>query len=57
LTKISALYHDSATCRIRPLPSPEKIDGRKHVTIKVYFTYVGEIYILFHKPEPDSKAA
>ena len=31
--------------------SPEKIDGRKHVTIKIYFTYVGKIRIPLQKPE------
>lgn len=32
--------------------SPEKIGGKKHVTIEVYFTYVGKIRIPLHKPEP-----
>ena len=32
--------------------SPEKIDGKKHVTIEVYFTYVGKIRIPLSKPEP-----
>lgn len=32
--------------------SPEKIGGRKHVTIEIYFTYVGKICIPLHKPEP-----
>ena len=32
--------------------SPEKIGGRKHVTIEIYFTYVGKIRTPFHKPEP-----
>ena len=31
--------------------SPEKIGGRKHVTIEVYFTYVGKIRIPLAKPE------
>ena len=31
--------------------SPEKIDGRKHVTIEIYFTYVGKIRIPLQKPE------
>ena len=34
--------------------SPEKIGGRKHVTIEIYFTYVGKIRIPLHKPEPVS---
>lgn len=25
--------------------SPEKIDGKKHITIEVYFTYVGKIRV------------
>ncbi|WP_195319334.1 hypothetical protein [[Clostridium] hylemonae] len=25
--------------------SPEKIDRKKHITIKVYFTYVGKIRV------------
>ena len=32
--------------------SPEKIGGKKHVTIEVYFTYVGKIRIPLSKPEP-----
>ncbi len=32
--------------------SPEKIGGKKHVTIEVYFTYVGKICIPLSKPEP-----
>ncbi|MSC84979.1 DUF4368 domain-containing protein [Eubacterium sp. am_0171] len=37
--------------------SPERIDGRKHVTIEVFFTYVGRIRIPLQKPElPTSKA-
>lgn len=37
--------------------NPERIDGRKHVTIEVFFTYVGRIRIPFQKPElPTSKA-
>lgn len=32
--------------------SPEKIGGKKHVTIEVYFTYVGKIRIPLHKLEP-----
>lgn len=32
--------------------SPEKIGGKKHVTIEVYFTYVGKIRIPLHKPNP-----
>lgn len=32
--------------------SPEKIGGKKHVTIEVYFTYVGKIRIPISKPEP-----
>lgn len=31
--------------------SPEKIGGRKHITIEVYFTYVGKIRIPLAKPE------
>lgn len=31
--------------------SPEKIGGKKHVTIEVYFTYVGTIRIPLYKPE------
>lgn len=31
--------------------SPEKIGGKKHVTIEVYFTYVGKIRIPLSKPE------
>ena len=31
--------------------SPEKISGKKHVTIEVYFTYVGKIRIPLAKPE------
>ena len=31
--------------------SPEKINGRKHVTIEIYFTYVGKIRIPLQKPE------
>lgn len=31
---------------------PEKIGGKKHVTIEVYFTYVGKIRIPLSKPEP-----
>ena len=31
--------------------NPEKIDGRKHVTIEIYFTYVGKIQIPLQKPE------
>lgn len=31
--------------------SLEKIGGRKHVMIEVYFTYVGKIRISLHKPE------
>ena len=37
--------------------SPERIDGRKHVTIEVFFTYVGRIRIPLQKPElPTNKA-
>jgi len=32
--------------------SPEKSGGKKHVTIEVYFTYVGKIRIPLFKPEP-----
>lgn len=32
--------------------SPEKIGGKKYVTIEVYFTYVGKIRIPLSKPEP-----
>lgn|GEM_PF-374517 len=32
--------------------SLEKISGKKHVTIEVYFTYVGKIRIPLSKPEP-----
>ena len=32
--------------------SPEKIGGKKHVTIEVYFTYVGKIRIPLSKPDP-----
>ena len=31
--------------------SPKKIGGKKHVTIEVYFTYVGKIRIPLAKPE------
>jgi site-specific DNA recombinase len=31
--------------------NPEKIGGRKHVTIEIYFTYVGKIRITLQKPE------
>lgn len=31
--------------------SPEKIGGKKHVTIEVDFTYVGKIRIPLAKPE------
>ena len=31
--------------------SPEKTGGKKHVTIEVYFTYVGKIRIPLAKPE------
>ncbi len=31
--------------------SPEKIGGRKHVTIEIYFTYVGKIRIPLYKPD------
>lgn len=31
--------------------NPEKIDGKKHVTIEIYFTYVGKIRIPLQKPE------
>ena len=34
--------------------SPEKTGERKHVTIEIYFTYVGKIRIPLHKPEPVS---
>lgn len=37
--------------------NPERIDGRKHVAIEVFFTYVGRIRIPLQKPElPTSKA-
>ena len=37
--------------------NPERVDGRKHVTIEVFFTYVGRICIPLQKPElPTSKA-
>lgn len=32
--------------------SPERIGGKKHVTIEAYFTYVGKIRIPLSKPEP-----
>lgn len=32
--------------------SPEKIDGKKLVTIEVYFTYVGKSRLPLSKPEP-----
>lgn len=32
--------------------SPEIIDGKKHVTIEIYFIYVGKIRIPLSKPEP-----
>ena len=32
--------------------SPEKIGGKKYVTIEAYFTYVGKIRIPLSKPEP-----
>lgn len=37
--------------------NPEKIGGKKHVTIEVYFTYVGKIRIPLAKPElrPDTE--
>ncbi|WP_115714788.1 DUF4368 domain-containing protein [Amedibacterium intestinale] len=35
--------------------SPEKIGGRKHVTIEIYFTYVGKICIPLAKPELPTK--
>ncbi len=31
--------------------NPEKIGGRKHITIEIYFTYVGKIRIPLHKLE------
>ncbi len=31
--------------------NPEKIGGRKHVTIEIYFIYVGKIRIPLHEPE------
>ena len=31
--------------------NPEKIDGKKHVTIEIYFTYVGKIRIPLQKPK------
>lgn len=31
--------------------SPERIGGRKHVTIEIYFTYVGKIRIPLYKPD------
>ncbi|MFR9310622.1 recombinase family protein [Hydrogeniiclostridium mannosilyticum] len=31
--------------------NPKKIDGRKHVTIEIYFTYVGKIRIPLQKPK------
>lgn len=31
--------------------NPERIDGRKHVTIEVFFTYVGRIRIPLQKSE------
>lgn len=31
--------------------SPKKINGRKHVTIEIYFTYVGKIRIPLYKPD------
>lgn len=37
--------------------NPVRIDGRKHVTIEVFFTYVGRIRIPLQKPElPTNKA-
>ena len=30
--------------------NPEKINGKKHVTIEIYFTYVGTIRIPLKKP-------
>ena len=35
--------------------SPERIGGKKHVTIEVYFTYVGKIRIPLAKPELPTK--
>lgn len=32
--------------------NPEKINGKKHVTIEVYFTYVGKIRIPLQRPAP-----
>ena len=31
--------------------SPDRIGGRKHVTIEIYFTYVGKIRIPLYKPD------
>uniref|UniRef100_UPI002614D685 DUF4368 domain-containing protein n=1 Tax=Parabacteroides goldsteinii TaxID=328812 RepID=UPI002614D685 len=31
--------------------SPERIGGRKHVIIEIYFTYVGKIRIPLYKPD------
>lgn len=31
--------------------NPEKIDGKKHVTIEIYFTYVSKIRIPLQNPE------
>lgn len=37
--------------------NPEKIDGKKHVTIEIYFTYVGKIRIPLQKPEIPTSTA
>lgn len=37
--------------------NPEKIDGKKHVTIEIYFTYVGKIHIPLQKPEIPTSTA
>ena len=36
--------------------SPEKIKGKKHVTIEIYFTYVGTIRIPLKKPNVSADA-
>lgn len=37
--------------------NPEKIDGKKHITIEIYFTYVGKIRISLQKPEIPTSTA
>lgn len=56
--KLSAQY-EAEQKEIKTLASvlERENDGRKHVTIEVFFTYVGRIRIPLQKPElPTSKA-